>query len=83
VSIVEHGLGLNITLQSYAGSLDFGILAARVGMPDARPLARGLHEALAELARATDASAVAVEHPSDRPPLEPAKRARRSATGSQ
>jgi len=37
VSIVEHGLGLNITLQSYAGSLDFGILAARVGMPDAGP----------------------------------------------
>jgi hypothetical protein len=54
VSIVEHGLGLNITLQSYAGSLDFGILAARVGMPDARPLAHGLHAALAELARATD-----------------------------
>jgi hypothetical protein len=57
VSIVEHGLGLNITLQSYAGSLDFGILAARVGIPDARPLARGLHEALAELRRATDIAA--------------------------
>ncbi len=52
VSIVEHGLGLNITLQSYAGSLDFGILAARVGIADARPLARGLHDALAELQRA-------------------------------
>jgi WS/DGAT/MGAT family acyltransferase len=57
VSIVEHGLGLNITLQSYAGSLDFGVLAARVGIPDARPIARGLHEALVELARATDAAA--------------------------
>jgi hypothetical protein len=57
VSIVEHGLGLNITLQSYAGSLDFGILAARVGIPDARPLARGLHEALAELQRATHIAA--------------------------
>jgi hypothetical protein len=54
VSIVEHGLGLNITLQSYAGSLDFGILAARAGMADARPLARGLHEALAELSAAAD-----------------------------
>lgn len=49
LSIVEHGLGLNITLQSYAGSLDFGIVAARAGMPDARPLARGLHAALEEL----------------------------------
>jgi diacylglycerol O-acyltransferase len=59
VSIVEHGLGLNITLQSYAGSLDFGILAARVGMPDARPLARGLHDALEELMGATDAMSAA------------------------
>lgn len=56
VSIVEHGLGLNVTLQSYAGSLDFGILAARVGMPDARPLARGLHEALSEMSEATAAA---------------------------
>jgi len=56
VSIVEHGLGLNITLQSYAGSLDFGIVAARVGMPDARPLARGLEAALQEM---TDAGAAA------------------------
>jgi WS/DGAT/MGAT family acyltransferase len=53
VSIIEHGLGLNITLQSYAGSLDFGIIAARVGIADARPLARGLEAALAELAAAT------------------------------
>ncbi len=55
VSIVEHGLGLNITLQSYAGSLEFGIIAARVGIPDARPLARGLEHALTALQRASDA----------------------------
>ena len=55
VSIVEHGLGLNVTLQSYAGSLDFGIIAARVCVPDARPLARGLQQALTELGAATDA----------------------------
>ncbi len=53
VSIVEHGLGLNITLQSYAGSLDFGIIAARVGIPDARPLARGLLQAFDQLRNAT------------------------------
>jgi diacylglycerol O-acyltransferase len=57
VSIVEHGLGLNITLQSYAGSLEFGILAARKGISDARPLARGLHDALAELTRVTGSAA--------------------------
>jgi hypothetical protein len=56
VSIIEHGLGLNITLQSYAGSLDFGIIAARVGIPDARPIARGLELALAELSAATESA---------------------------
>jgi WS/DGAT/MGAT family acyltransferase len=34
VSIVEHGVGLNITLISYAGSLCFGMIAARNAMPD-------------------------------------------------
>jgi WS/DGAT/MGAT family acyltransferase len=49
VSIVEHGLGLNITLQSYAGSLDFGLIAARSVLPDLHRVARGLLEAFAEL----------------------------------
>ena len=49
VSIIEHGLGLNITLQSYAGSLDFGLIAARSGLPDLHRVARGLLEAFAEL----------------------------------
>ena len=49
VSIVEHGVGLNITLQSYAGSLDFGLIAARSAAPDLHRLARGLLDAFAEL----------------------------------
>jgi diacylglycerol O-acyltransferase len=49
VSIVEHGVGLNITLQSYAGSLDFGLLAARSAVPDLPRLARGLLAAFSEL----------------------------------
>jgi WS/DGAT/MGAT family acyltransferase len=48
-SIVEHGLGLNITVQSYCGSLDFGLVAARKAVPDIRRLVRGLHEAHVEL----------------------------------
>ena len=51
VSIVTHGLGLNITVQSYCGSLDFGIIAARTAVPDLDPLVRALHEAHAELQR--------------------------------
>lgn len=34
VSIVTHGLGLNVTVQSYNGSLDFGIIACRRAVPD-------------------------------------------------
>src|SRR5512134_1720513 len=53
ISIVEQGLGLNITLQSSTGSLDFGLIAARSAIPDIRRLARGLQQAFEELERAT------------------------------
>ena len=49
VSIVVHGLALNITVQSYAGSLDFGLIAARDVLADPRRLARHLHEEFAAL----------------------------------
>jgi hypothetical protein len=50
LSIVEHGLGVNVTVQSYAGSLDFGIVAARDVMPDPAGFAQAMREAFAELA---------------------------------
>lgn len=53
VSIVEHGVGLNITLQSYAGSLDFGLVAARSAIPDLHRVAQGLLDGYAELEAAT------------------------------
>jgi hypothetical protein len=34
VSIVTHGLALNITVVSYSGAIDFGITACRRAMPD-------------------------------------------------
>lgn len=49
VSIVEHGLCLNITVESYCGSLDFGIVAAASAVPDVRKLARALYDAHEEL----------------------------------
>jgi hypothetical protein len=49
LSIVEHGMGLNITVVSYCGALDFGLVAAHRAAPDVRPLARALEEAHAEL----------------------------------
>lgn len=49
VSIVTHGLGLNITVQSYAGRLEFGITACREALPRPETLARGLEHSLDEL----------------------------------
>lgn len=60
-SIVTHGLGLNITVQSYCGSLDFGLIAARKAVPNIRELVRGLHEAHEELkARSTSPKSRAI-----------------------
>jgi WS/DGAT/MGAT family acyltransferase len=46
VSIVTHGLGLNITANSYAGQLEFGLIAARDIVPKLDALAGGLQQAL-------------------------------------
>jgi len=51
VSAVAHGLALNITILSYNGSLDFGLVAAKKALPGLRALARRLHAAHAELSR--------------------------------
>jgi len=42
LSIVHHGLGVNITVESYAGALGFGVTTARDAMRDPRQFARAL-----------------------------------------
>ena len=49
VSAVTHGLGLNVTIVSYDGSMDFGLVAARSAVPDLRRFARALEAAHREL----------------------------------
>jgi WS/DGAT/MGAT family acyltransferase len=49
VSIVTHGLGLNITVNSYAGSLEFGLIACKDVAPNLTSLANGLALALTNL----------------------------------
>jgi diacylglycerol O-acyltransferase / wax synthase len=49
VSVITDGLGLNITVMSYRGHLDFGIVADRDQMPDVWDLIEWLREALQEL----------------------------------
>jgi WS/DGAT/MGAT family acyltransferase len=53
VSAINDGIGLNITVQSYNGSLDFGIIACRELMPDVWDLMGYLTDALDELKGAT------------------------------
>ena len=53
--VTMHGLALNITIQTYAGSVDFGLIADARAVPDVQVLADGLvaafHEAQALYAR--------------------------------
>jgi len=49
LSIVEHGLGLNITVMSYAGAMGFGFTTAAAAVPDPQELSAALLAALHEM----------------------------------
>ncbi|TML36230.1 MAG: wax ester/triacylglycerol synthase family O-acyltransferase [Actinobacteria bacterium] len=49
VSVITDGMGLNITVMSYRGHMDFGIVADRDQMPDVWQLIDWLGESLEEL----------------------------------
>jgi hypothetical protein len=48
-SIIVHGMALNITVQSYDKSLDFGLMADAKAMPDVRELADAIAIAFDDL----------------------------------
>ena len=52
VSVITDGMGLNITVMSYCGKLDFGIVADRDQMPDLWRLMDWLDDELQELVAA-------------------------------
>jgi diacylglycerol O-acyltransferase / wax synthase len=60
VSIVSHSLGLNVTVQSYNGNLDFGLIACRKAMPDLPELAKYMMAAHRELVKLTPVGEVDV-----------------------
>jgi len=66
LSIVEHGVGLNITLVNYAGTLYLGFVAARNAVPDVRELADDFMAAWAELKACQPSPAEA--SPAPKPP---------------
>ena len=94
VSIPSHGVALNITVQSYNGSLDYGLTACRRAVPDVDDLVDYLVEAHKELSSLVLGSAGRCAKPPEKPasapcraslpaaeaPAEPAKR-RRAAKG--
>src|SRR5436190_1402041 len=49
VSVITDGMGLNITVMSYCGHLDFGLVADRDQMPDLWKMIDWLKESLEEL----------------------------------
>jgi diacylglycerol O-acyltransferase len=62
VSIPYHGMGLNITLQSYNGWLDFGVISCQKLMPDVSELAQHMKDAHGELLKLSlEAHALAVK----------------------
>ena len=59
VSIPSHGMALNITVQSYNGMLDFGLIACRRAVPDVEDIADYLleeHRAILTRIKAIEAS---------------------------
>jgi len=76
VSIAAHGMALNITVQSYNGRLDYGLIACRRAVPDINELGDLLlaeHRSLLELALAQADAAPAAE------PTAPAPKRRAAA----
>ncbi len=63
LSIVEHGIGLNITVMSYAGTMGFGFTTARSAVPDARELSAALVQSLDELVARSRGRTAAVRAP--------------------
>jgi diacylglycerol O-acyltransferase len=61
-SIVVHGVALNITVQSYDQSLDFGLMADAAAMPEVHELAESLRVAFDDL-RALPVDEADDEHP--------------------
>jgi len=63
VSIPAHGMALNVTVESYNGRLDYGLIACRRAVPDIADLADSLlaeHRKLLQLVRPVEADAIAV-----------------------
>ena len=80
-SIAIHGIALNITVESYNGSLDFGLTACRKAMPDLADLAHDMLNAHRELLATVKAGAADVK--SAAKPKRPARKTATKATAGK
>jgi WS/DGAT/MGAT family acyltransferase len=78
-SIVVHGMALNITVQSYDQSLDFGLIADAAAMPDVKELADAIRIAFDDIKALPQPGDEADD---DTPDDGMVMRARRSLTGA-
>lgn len=76
LSIVVHGVALNITVQSYRGQLCFGLIACRRAVPDVGELAQALERAMGALRKLAETQAAAAT-PAPAEPVAPAEAAPR------
>ena len=86
VSVITDGMGLNITVMSYCGHLDFGIVADRDQMPDVWCLIdwlRGGLDALKPRSRPATARAQACRAAQDRDKRKPAASKAKPEAGRQ
>ena len=84
VSIITHGLALNITVQTYCSSIDFGIVACKQAVPDLNDLGTAIEGGFDELValaqakhaldREREAAAVAAVAQVAKPPAKPRAR---------
>ena len=79
LSIPEHGVGLNLTVMSYAGAMGFGFTTARSAVPDARELTVALLAALEELVVRTEAA----RKPAPPPKVDSVKKAAKATKRAQ
>ncbi|MCG2584738.1 wax ester/triacylglycerol synthase family O-acyltransferase [Massilia sp. TS11] len=63
ISIITHGLALNVTVQTYNGQLDAGVVACRRAMPDIDRFIVFMHEVFESLQRAAENEAAAERKP--------------------
>jgi hypothetical protein len=85
VSIVTHGLALNITIHSYAGMLDYGFIAAKDKVPKLDKFAgmlRAAHEELRALAVRTEASTKVAKKVATRTPKVTLTTSKQTATAT-